>query len=304
MVGIPGSGKSTFAMNLVRTDPTWVRVSRDDMRVMLAGHYYPGEQYETLVDGMFDFTVNNALDKGWNVVLDNTHCKIQTLKQTIAKWAKKAEVEIKLIGSELSMKVIKEQNQQRHKVVPEDVIDRMGAGFRHILSKKKELDKYIEEFSSQEEQQMPAPSNYKRDETLPKAIIVDIDGTVANHHGVRGPFDWHKVHMDAPITEILNIVRSLSHFYKIVFMSGRDEACREMTKAWLTTYYKGDEKLELYMRAEGDGRKDCIVKEELFLKHVATKYNVEATLDDRDQVVDLWRNRLGIKCLQVNYGSF
>ena len=33
------------------------------------------------------------------------------------------------------------------------------------------------------------------------------------------------------------------------------------------------------------------------------KYFVEFVLDDRNQVVDLWRKDLNLPCLQVNYGN-
>ena len=60
----------------------------------------------------------------------------------------------------------------------------------------------------------------------------------------------------------------------------------------------------LEMRREKDGRQDAIVKRELFDTHILGKYYVEFVLDDRNQVVDLWRNDLGLTCFQVNYGDF
>lgn len=57
------------------------------------------------------------------------------------------------------------------------------------------------------------------------------------------------------------------------------------------------------MRPEGDIRKDSIVKRELFEKYVRPYYNIEFVLDDRNQVVEMWRS-LGLKCLQVAEGDF
>jgi hypothetical protein len=58
------------------------------------------------------------------------------------------------------------------------------------------------------------------------------------------------------------------------------------------------------MRPEGDNRKDSIVKRELFDTHVRNKFYIDFVLDDRDQVVDMWRNDLGLTCLQVDWGDF
>lgn len=58
------------------------------------------------------------------------------------------------------------------------------------------------------------------------------------------------------------------------------------------------------MRTTGDARKDSIVKKELFEAHVKQHYFIKFVLDDRNQVVDLWRLDLGLTCLQVNYGDF
>ncbi len=51
-------------------------------------------------------------------------------------------------------------------------------------------------------------------------------------------------------------------------------------------------------------RKNAIIKKELFEQQIAEKYFIELVLDDRDQVVDMWRLELGLPCLQVNYGDF
>ena len=60
---------------------------------------------------------------------------------------------------------------------------------------------------------------------------------------------------------------------------------------------------ELWMRAAGDGRRDDLVKAELFDRHVRHRLAVRVSLDDRDRVVAVWR-RMGLPTWQVNYGNF
>ena len=57
------------------------------------------------------------------------------------------------------------------------------------------------------------------------------------------------------------------------------------------------------MRPAGDRRRDSIVKAELFDRKVRDEYRVLVVLDDRKQVVDMWRS-LGLTCLQVAEGDF
>lgn len=58
------------------------------------------------------------------------------------------------------------------------------------------------------------------------------------------------------------------------------------------------------MRAAGDYRKDAVIKKEMFDTQIEGKYFVEFVLDDRNQVVDLWRKDLNLPCFQVYYGDF
>ena len=85
-------------------------------------------------------------------------------------------------------------------------------------------------------------------------------------------------------------------------MSGRDEAARRPTTNWLV--YNRIHYDALFMRTAGDARKDSVVKKVLYEAHVKGQYFVKFVLDDRNQVVDLWRLELGLPCLQVNYGDF
>ena len=57
------------------------------------------------------------------------------------------------------------------------------------------------------------------------------------------------------------------------------------------------------MRNTADTRKDSIIKKEIYDAHIKDKYYIELVLDDRDQVVRLWRS-LGLPTFQVNYGDF
>jgi len=89
---------------------------------------------------------------------------------------------------------------------------------------------------------------------------------------------------------------------EIILLSGRSELYAPQTVEWLE---KHDIPFSyLYMRKVGDNRKDSIIKRELFEEFVENKFYVEFVLDDRDQVVDLWRKDLNLPCFQVYYGDF
>ncbi|WEM34451.1 polynucleotide kinase [Xanthomonas phage X1] len=136
-----------------------------------------------------------------------------------------------------------------------------------------------------------------------KAAIVDIDGTVALMEGVRGPFEWHKVHLDKPHTPIIDMVKGLmAAGYFILFTSGRSDECFDLTENWLQSvfapdgYWHGD--CRLLMREASDQRKDTIVKEEIYMRHIHYNYDVQIVLDDRPSVCRMWRD-LGLNVVQV-----
>ena len=58
------------------------------------------------------------------------------------------------------------------------------------------------------------------------------------------------------------------------------------------------------MRETQDNRKDSIVKHEIYTTCIKDRWDVLFVLDDRNQVVDMWRNTLNLPCLQVAEGDF
>lgn len=142
-------------------------------------------------------------------------------------------------------------------------------------------------------------------EALPKAIICDLDGTLA-HLGDRSPYDASTAEKDLINMPIANIIEVYDHqkLYDIslILISGREAKSRPATVRWLKkykiTHYKA-----LHLRKDGDLRKDFIIKKEIYEKHVKDIYDVLFVLEDRDQVVKMWRE-IGLTCLQVAYGNF
>jgi len=96
--------------------------------------------------------------------------------------------------------------------------------------------------------------------TKEKAIIVDVDGTLADMKGVRGPFDWDKVSLDKPYLDIIEMIQDFASLnkYKIIITTGRDGSCMQDTVNWLVEYKVPFD--DFYMRPEGDFRKDNIIK--------------------------------------------
>lgn len=60
---------------------------------------------------------------------------------------------------------------------------------------------------------------------------------------------------------------------------------------------------ELLMRPRNDFRKDDVIKENLLDFEILTKYQPYFIIDDRKQVVDMWRRR-NLTVLQCAEGEF
>ena len=124
-------------------------------------------------------------------------------------------------------------------------------------------------------------------------IVVDVDGTVADcnhrrHLYKKGAAFFADVHLDTPITTVITVVQAIRDTgVVLVFLSARDEMCRQATSAWLAKNV--GEYGRLYMRRSGDRRIDRQVKTELLAELRSDNYQPILMIDDRNAVVDLWR---------------
>lgn len=297
--GLPASGKSTFARKLVESDPTYVRLNRDDFRQMLFGKAVLDSNGEIAVTIAQHGAVENALKNGMNVIVDDTNFFARGVKNLLKIAAKyDAEVEFKDFTDVSVDECIRRDDIRREQgnsnlsgAVGEQVI--RGMHDRYI--KGRPLPLAIPEWHRLEIEPYANPAE------LTRAIIVDIDGTLAKMKD-RSPYDWNRVGEDDPVQAVISAVQSAAYDNVIIIMSGRDESCREITMEWLSSHV-GQDWDYLFMRPEGDNRRDDIVKLELFNNNIRDKFHVQYVLDDRDQVVAMWR-KLGLVCFQVNYGEF
>lgn len=191
--------------------------------------------------------------------------------------------------------VLVKRDNARANGVGSDVIDKQLQDFYKLLPKISDTDT---------PEELKDLRNYllsDKNPDLQDVILVDLDGTIASMND-RGPFEWDKVYNDSVISEHERIIESYlkdNYIKKVIFLTGRDAEAYNDSLRWLnrkTSLTMFD--FELYSRAHKDTRKDYIIKRELFLEHIAGKYNVRAVFDDRPQVCRMWWN-LGLKVYQM-----
>lgn len=157
----------------------------------------------------------------------------------------------------------------------------------------------------------------------PQWVIFDLDGTLADikhrlHHihpvtpeqhknAAEGDYlpDWDAFNMacnrDEPKIHIIELLKMCQHYGKsIAIFSGRMETAKERTIEWLHRHGIKYDVLE--MRKSKDYRSDIEVKREMFNKHF-DKRHIWFVVDDRDKVVELWRE-LGLTCLACQKGDY
>lgn len=277
--GLPASGKSTWTTQFIKKNTNYVNVNRDDLRAMLFGFPYKftkGRE-KMVTDAQFNLA-EMYIAEGKSIVVSDTNLN----KKTVGKWktfAKENDATFQIKSFiDVSVDTCIKRDMARPNSVGQKVIKDM-------------YNRYMKEKT------VP----YSGDISLPNAVIFDVDGTLALMNG-RSPFDWYDVEQDTPnlrVIELLDMFKSAGK--KIIILSGRDGVCRPETERWFERW--GIEYDEFFIRDEGNMEKDSIIKERIFRNEVAPKYNVELVVDDRNQVVEMWRS-IGLQCWQVADGDF
>lgn len=133
MVGIPGSGKSTYAKKL-----DGVVCSSDETRKELYGsEEILGSHYE--VFRTLDKKVKNVLESGQNAIYDATNLTKNGRKNIINKFRNYAE-KIIIVFMDTPLPVALERNEKRERKVPKRIIKNMSYS---LEEPKKEADELI-----------------------------------------------------------------------------------------------------------------------------------------------------------------
>lgn len=153
-------------------------------------------------------------------------------------------------------------------------------------------------------------------DTRPLAIIFDRDGTLASVH--NGPAHGSKdsewaafnaaIRFDRPVPIVVGLLNAIRPGVIRIMVSGRaegdhpgDRRRRFAMEDWIVKHNLPID--ELFMRVGGDKRLDSIVKEEILLRDILPRFNPVVAVDDRPQVLDVWK-RYGITTIAVvNPGS-
>lgn len=288
LIGIPASGKSTWAKEYVRHNADYIRVCRDDFRSMLKDAQVCENKIEDMITALVDATIAKALAKKLSVLVDNTNLKAKYITPIIDKFRYQADIDFRIFDISLSKAI--ERDSNRAAKVGAGVIEKMHKQYLFL----------IDSFDFQPLKMAKRPMRKRVVSDLPAAVIFDIDGTLAEM-GDRSPYDWDQVYKDE-LNECVaeQILWHQSRGREILIVTGRDASCCKITEEWFELYSISGYKM--FMRPADDFRKDTIIKREIYNNHIKGQYNVLCVYDDRLQVLDMWVEE-GLFTFNVNQGQ-
>ncbi len=268
-VGVSASGKTTWAREMFKEG--WRDINRDWIRFNLvapgkdwSNYKFNGKNEKEVTEIQGKMIMESWADKQ-NIIISDTNLNPGRRAQLVNK-LKDLGYDVEIKSFPITREIAFKRDNLRQNGVGESVI------YRQLI----DWNEYIGRIT------------YVADENLPKAVIFDVDGTIAQMNG-RGPFEWSRVGEDKPREFVIDMLRNYAMMgYVIIICSGRDDVCRAETANWLNEHVGEMFWHALYMRKNGDFRKDNSVKEEIFWTYLAHKYNIVACVDDRPQMIRLW----------------
>lgn len=146
-------------------------------------------------------------------------------------------------------------------------------------------------------------------------IIIDLDGTLCDiSHRVHlaQAKDWEEFHKGIPDDAVNQDVMQLLEIFSeasinIIICTGRPESTRISTLSWLHRNSVHEDVDILLMRPNDDHSPDHELKVRMLDEHFGSREsalrNILFILDDRDKVVEAYRNA-GFACWQVQAGKY
>ena len=138
------------------------------------------------------------------------------------------------------------------------------------------------------------------------AVIFDLDGTLSDcthrmHYLDNKPKDFDSFYGamgdDTVVKPVASMLRSLSGVSKLI-LTARPVSYSHITKEWLSKHDLLSHIQGLYTRPDEQRRIPDYLYKQSMIDVIRKEYNILLVIDDRDRVVDMWREN-GIYCLQA-----
>ena len=287
--GLPASGKSTYARKLVLGSGNFGRVNRDELRETVFAGKWTRER-EKIIMQIEKAIAQVLVQNNHSVVVDDTN-----FRDVWKDWHNNAVTlsDLELVLETQMFDTSLEECIRRDKERATKGLPSVGQNVITKMALRNDLIAFPD---------------------LP-IVLVDIDGTLAASTGrerhLKGEKkDWKSYYSllgtDAPHTHIFKWVAELSKDHTIIIVSGRGAEYQEATREWFEKVWSPNPlfpelevpKFPVFLwlfRDAGDRREDSIVKSE-FLNLLPKP--PELILDDRPQVVRMWRSK-GLKVIPV-----
>lgn len=288
LVGPPGSGKTSWARSFIRKD------ALHENEVVYVNQDLQGRAHLLRFE--------EAITANKDIVIDRLNFNKSQRDRYLVP-AKEKGYKTKIIVLHESYKTCLDRclARQDHETIKDEQSARSALGMffsKYERVQDNEADQVIRSWPQEEK---------------PLAVVIDLDGTLCNidHrlHFVKteGKKDWKgffdNLLDDKPNQWCRDIVVAMHDMYQIVYASGRPDDHKKKTETWLEENDLDLHDGHLYMRARGDHRQDYITKEVILDFEILTRFTPLFFIDDRAQVVNLWRSR-GFVCLACHEGDF